>query len=53
MSIDKGIKLKRRASGWQARVIMHENDLINGILFIDHLKTTHVNYGITTSKSGG
>ncbi len=32
-----GNKIKERVSGWEARVIMHENDHINGILFIDHL----------------
>ena len=24
-------------SGWEAKVILHENDHINGVLFIDHL----------------
>lgn len=33
----EGNTIKERASGWEARVIMHENDHINGILFIDHL----------------
>ncbi len=33
----QGNKVKERVSGWEARVIMHENDHINGILFIDHL----------------
>lgn len=33
----QGNKIKERVSGWEARVIMHENDHINGILFIDHL----------------
>ncbi|HSX38389.1 MAG TPA: peptide deformylase [Chlamydiales bacterium] len=32
-----GHVIKERVSGWEARVIMHENDHINGILFIDHL----------------
>jgi peptide deformylase len=32
-----GNLIKERVSGWQARVIMHENDHINGVLFIDHL----------------
>ena len=27
----------KRVSGWEARVIMHENDHINGVLFIDRL----------------
>ena len=35
----EGNKIKERVSGWEARVIMHENDHINGILFIDHLGT--------------
>ena len=33
----EGRQHKERVSGWEARVIMHENDHINGILFIDHL----------------
>jgi peptide deformylase len=37
-SIDGSI-IKQRYSGWAARVIMHENDHINGILFIDRLDT--------------
>lgn len=32
-----GKRIKERASGWKARVIMHENDHINGVLFIDRL----------------
>lgn len=35
-SID-GSLIKQRFSGWAARVIMHENDHIDGILFIDRL----------------
>ncbi len=34
----EGITVKERFSGWQARVIMHENDHIDGVLFIDHLR---------------
>lgn len=33
----EGKRIKERCSGWQARVIQHENDHINGILFIDYL----------------
>ncbi|MGB7978026.1 MAG: peptide deformylase [Chlamydiales bacterium] len=33
----EGNKIKERVSGWEARVIMHETDHINGILFLDHL----------------
>jgi peptide deformylase len=33
-----GNKRKEKVAGWEARVIMHENDHINGILFIDHLE---------------
>lgn len=33
----EGKLIKERVSGWQARVIMHENDHIEGILFIDRL----------------
>lgn len=33
----EGKKVKERCSGWLARVIMHENDHIQGVLFIDHL----------------
>jgi peptide deformylase len=32
-----GHTVKERVSGWEARVILHENDHINGVLFIDHL----------------
>jgi len=32
-----GHLIKERVMGWEARVIMHENDHINGVLFIDHL----------------
>jgi len=35
-----GNGVEERVSGWEARVIMHENDHINGILFIDHLEET-------------
>ena len=34
----QGSKIQERVSGWEARVIMHENDHINGVLFIDHLE---------------
>ncbi len=33
----EGEKVKQRVSGWEARVIMHENDHIEGTLFIDRL----------------
>ena len=33
----EGKRHTERVSGWEARMIMHENDHINGILFIDHL----------------
>lgn len=36
----EGKQLTERVSGWQARVIMHENDHLQGILFIDHLDPT-------------
>jgi len=32
-----GRLIEKRFSGWEARVIMHENDHIDGILFIDRL----------------
>jgi peptide deformylase len=35
-SLDGNI-VQERVSGWQARVIMHENDHINGVLFVDRL----------------
>lgn len=35
-SLDGGL-IEKRFSGWEARVIMHENDHIEGILFIDRL----------------
>ncbi len=33
----QGERKTERFSGWPARVIMHENDHIQGVLFIDHL----------------
>jgi len=33
-----GAVLKERFFGWEARVIMHENDHINGVLFIDRVE---------------
>jgi len=33
----KGERIKERCSGWKARVILHEYDHIQGVLFIDHL----------------
>lgn len=33
----EGRKVRERCSGWMARIIMHEADHINGVLFIDHL----------------
>lgn len=33
----EGKRIKEVCSGWEARVIMHENDHINGVLFIDYL----------------
>lgn len=35
-----GTKVKERFTGWQARIIMHENDHINGVLFVDRLNET-------------
>lgn len=32
-----GRALQERVSGWEARVIQHENDHLQGVLFIDHL----------------
>lgn len=34
----QGQRIKEHVTGWEARVILHENDHINGILFIDHLE---------------
>lgn len=34
----EGVKEKQRFTGWAARVIMHENDHLNGVLFIDRLE---------------
>lgn len=34
---EHGEKKKRRAKGWEARVLMHENDHLDGHFFIDHL----------------
>lgn len=36
----EGNRIEERVSGWEARVILHENDHINGVLFIDHLEKT-------------
>ncbi len=36
MDLD-GKVFKETATGWRARVIMHENDHLNGVLFIDRL----------------
>lgn len=36
MNLD-GIIIKKQFFGWAARVIMHENDHLNGVLFIDRL----------------
>ena len=33
----KGEQVKERVKGWEARVILHENDHIQGVLFIDHI----------------
>ena len=33
----QGTRLKERVKGWAARIIQHENDHLNGILFIDRL----------------
>lgn len=33
-----GSLVQERLTGWEARVVMHENDHINGVLFIDRLK---------------
>lgn len=33
----EGKKVKERCTGWEARVIQHENDHLNGVLFIDYL----------------
>lgn len=32
-----GQRVQERLSGWQARAVMHENDHLNGVLFIDRL----------------
>lgn len=32
-----GTQEKKQVAGWEARVIMHENDHINGVLFVDRL----------------
>jgi len=41
-SID-GTTVQKRFSGWSARVIQHENDHIDGILFFDHLSDEEKN----------
>jgi len=39
MDLD-GNSFIEEAEGWRARVIMHENDHLNGVLFIDRLSTS-------------
>jgi peptide deformylase len=34
----KGDMNKEKFSGWEARVFLHENDHLDGVLFIDHLE---------------
>lgn len=34
----EGLRCEKRVSGWEARVVMHENDHLQGTLFIDRLK---------------
>ena len=34
----EGVLVEERCSVWEARAIMHENDHINGVLFIDRMK---------------
>jgi len=34
----EGKRIRKRASGWEARVIMHENDHLQGTLFTDHVE---------------
>ncbi len=33
------VKQKKEFSGWMARIIQHENDHLNGVLFIDYLSS--------------
>jgi peptide deformylase len=33
-------RITKRVSEWEARVVQHENDHLNGILLLDHLKPT-------------
>lgn len=33
----EGKRVTERVRGWQARMVQHENDHLNGVLFIDHL----------------
>lgn len=44
---EKGKKMKLKAKGWLSRVIQHEVDHLNGILFIDRADTLETN----TTKS--
>jgi peptide deformylase len=32
-----GVEFERRFTGYEARIVMHENDHLNGVLFIDRL----------------
>ncbi|MES2122005.1 MAG: peptide deformylase [Chlamydiota bacterium] len=33
----EGNRIQERISGWEARIVQHENDHLNGVLFIDRL----------------
>ena len=35
---EQGVSHTERLSGWPAKIVMHENDHLNGVLFIDRLE---------------
>lgn len=35
---EQGLERTERLSGWSAKIVMHENDHLNGVLFIDRLE---------------
>jgi peptide deformylase len=36
---EKGEHHKERLTGWPAKIVMHENDHLNGVLFFDRLES--------------
>ena len=45
---EQGNEVRLKADGFLARVLQHEIDHTNGIMFIDHIKDQDVFYELTT-----